>query len=124
MEGAVQLFEKPRLRLDLNSLLQLSCLQNVPLSQVRYCKNQRFALDEDANAQEIAESLSRDSNDFDTAIAPDGHQTGRSENFDRQSNWLPTDPKPFCQRVLTQDRPGRKTTEPDLFPETAGNDSC
>jgi hypothetical protein len=31
MEGAVQLFQKSRLSLDLNSLLQLFCLQNVPV---------------------------------------------------------------------------------------------
>ena len=124
MEGAVQLFQKPRICLDLNSLLQVFCLQNVPLSEVRYCEKQRFALHEGADAQEIAQSLSGNSNDFDAAIASDGHQTGRPENFDRQSNGLPADPKPFRQRILAQDRAGRETTEPDLFPEAAGNGTC
>ena len=107
MERDVQLFQQSRFRLDLNSLLQLPRRQNIPLGQMRHCKNQSFSLHKHADAQKIAKRIGGDSHDLDAAIAPDGHQAGCPKGLDRQSKWLPADPKPFRQRLLTQDGPLR-----------------
>jgi hypothetical protein len=104
MKRAVQVLEALRVVLDLDLLLDVPSAENVLLLKAWHGKQQRLTFYQRADRYEVTPSLSGGSDNLDTAISPQRHHAGRTEDLDRHANRLSADPEPRRQRVLPQRR--------------------
>ena len=121
MKGAIELLDEARLDLDLNSRLQVLCLQYLPFGSMRDRERTCFALGEQTHPRKIAYGVRRETDNFHAPIGPDGDQTRCAEILQRQTDGLSAQPKAFRERVLVQDRARAKPPEANILSQLIGN---
>src|SRR5262245_31945642 len=96
-------------------------LQHVPFGSMQDGQSKCFALDEQTHLRKVAYGIRGESDDLNTSIRSDGHQTRCSKILQRQANGLTAHAEASSKCVLVQNGAGKQSPETNIFSKLIGH---